>query len=494
MAFLRAEKKKSGTYIRIVETFRKDGQIKHKTLYSLGKTEDYEPEQLKSIGEKFIALAGLPINEIASKSFRELKRVNYGYPLIINKLFEFFELNTLCRRINRKHKTEFDWVNCLKIMLVERLNEPCSKRQNFFHSQEYIGLQQDGSNIQLHHFYRTLDLIFSEKELIQNHLYACYQNLFSCSLDLVFYDVTTLYFDSQVVIEDSLRQKGFSKDGKPQKTQVVLGLLVDKDRNPIDYQLYPGNTYEGNTLQNAVQTLKDKYNIDRIVVVADSAMINKSNREVLERESVDYIIGDRLKSLPDDFKNFLIDRKNHVKIAKESDVFSYLDTDYQGRRLICTYSEKRAKKDAFMRDKLIEKARQMVANPSQYQQMKKKGAGKFVTSNENNVLSLNELQIEEDKKFDGFKAISTSTKLPVVEILEKYSDLFEVEHAFRALKSTIEIRPMFHWTDQRIEAHVLMCFIAYQFLNHLKNQTGESYQKINSILDKMQLSVIEQDG
>lgn len=107
---------------------------------------------------------------------------------------------------------------------------------------------------------------------------------------------------------------------------------------------------------------------------------------------------------------------------------------------------------------------------------------------------MNELQIEEDKKFDGFKAISTSTKLPVVEILEKYSDLFEVEHAFRALKSTIEIRPMFHWTDQRIEAHVLMCFIAYQFLNHLKNQTGESYQKINSILDKMQLSVIEQDG
>lgn len=493
MSFLRAEKKASGTYLRIIQSYKLNGKSKHKTLYSLGKLEDYDANQLERIAKKLLELSGKNIDILDSGHLHELGRYNYGYALVVNKLWNVFSLDKLAKLITYRHRVRFDWQTIFRFMLAERINEPCSKLQSSFNQSEYLGFGD--SQMPLHHFYRTLDLLSEQEDVLKQHLFTQQRNLFSAVLDVVFYDVTTLYFESQIEKDDALRQKGYSKDGKAHKTQIVLGLLVDKNRNPISYQIYQGNTYEGSTMIDALETMRQRFTIDRVVVVADTAMIDKENRNFMVENQIDYIIGDSIKTLPKAIKATLINIDNHKAVDGIAKVkFSYSETTYKDRRIICSYSAKRARKDAHAREKLITKAKQWLEEPSKYNQVKKRGAGRFITSTKDGEpIALNIETIEKDAKYDGFKALSTTTKLPVETILSKYSDLFEVEHTFRALKSQLEIRPVFHWTDKRIRGHIAMCFTAYTFINHLKNITNLQYRAIVKAIDAMQVSRIKDD-
>jgi len=502
MAFLRVEKKKSGTYLRIIQSYKVEGKPRHKTLHSLGKVEDYSPDQLERIAKRLVELAGRSINSLFGDSFHELGRYNYGYALITQSLWNSYNFSDLTKIINNRNRIKFDWQEVLQLMIAERINEPGSKLQTHFNQCEYIGFSD--KEIPLHHFYRTLDVLSKEEELIKKHLFTQQSNLFSTVLDVVFYDVTTLYFESQVENDDALRQKGYSKDGKAHKTQVVLGLLVDKLRNPITYQIYQGNTYEGGTMIDALEKMKTQFTIDRVIVVADSAMIDKDNRDFMVKNEIDYIIGDSIKNLGKKVTTKLIDKENHTDVFPSSkkdkatteqsskEIFTYTEQLYKGRRIICTYSSKRARKDEYERQKLIEKANKWLDEPSTYNQVKKRGAGRFITTTEEGVpIELDKAKIEQDARFDGFKALSTTTDLHTRVILSKYRDLFEVEHTFRALKSQLEIRPAFHWTDKRIRGHIAMCFMAFTFINRLKNATQLQYKAIVKAIDKMQVSEVK---
>jgi len=490
MAFLRSEKKKSGTYLRIVQSYREDGKPRHKTLYSLGKLEDYTADSLERIAKKLIELAGRDITALIGDELHEQGRYNYGYALAVQKLWRIFDLSVLARRLKARSRIKFDWESALQLMISERMNEPCSKRQTSFNQSEYIGFSS--RPIPLHQLYRTLDLLSAEEDLVKKHLFTQQRSLFSQILDVVFYDVTTLYFDSHEEVEGALRQKGYSKDGKAHKTQIVLGLLVDKSRNPISYQIYQGNTYEGGTMVDALKKMKAQFTIDRVIVVADSAMIDRANRTFMVDNEIDYIIGDSIKTLGNKITDKLLDTKHHKSISSNPEnKFTYRELNYKGRRVICTYSEKRARKDAHQRQVLIDKANKWLETPSKYKQVKKRGAGRFIaTSEQGEPTGLDMDRINKDAKYDGFKAIATTTELSVEQVLTKYSDLFEVEHTFRALKSQLEIRPVFHWTDSRIKGHVCMCFIAYTFINHLRNLTKLQYRDIVKALDLMQLSEV----
>ena len=491
MAFLRVEKKKSGTYLRVVQSYKDNGKPRHRTLYSMGKVEDYPPQQLENIAKKLLELSGKSLQDVLGKDLKEVGRSNYGYALVIKKMWKLFDMETWMRKVNNKRRIRFDWLSTLEIMIAERLNEPCSKLSNYNHQKEYIGFGD--KKVELQHFYRCLDLLSDEQESLKKHLFETQQNLFTQTLDVVFYDVTTLYFDSQKEEEGNLRQKGYSKDGKAHKTQIVLGLLVDKMRNPISYQIYRGNAYEGKTMIDALKSLREKHNIGEVVVVADSAMIDKSNRDYIDAcAGMTYILGDRIKNLPAKVSAHLIDKKNHKAFSTDKETFSYSSMEYKGRKIFCTYSEKRAFKDQHSREKLIEKAQKLLEKPSKLKQTKKRGAGRFIKQTGTESFTLDIDKIEQDAKWDGYKAIATTTELSIEDILQKYSDLYEVEHAFRSLKSQLEIRPMFHWTNKRIEGHVAMCFLAYTFLNHLRNTTGLQQKQIVRAIDKMQLSEVKE--
>jgi hypothetical protein len=365
MAYLRIDKKESGSFIRIVQNKRVEGKVVQSTLYSLGKIEDYTPAMLKRLGERFYELGGGDVRELLEGSIQELGRFNYGYFLIYQRLLKFFNLDRVFYRIQKKSKLTFNLCNAIMLMLIERLNDPCSKLANFKHQQEYLGIEDVG----LQHLYRSLDRLAANAQLIQQQIYQTGRDLFNQTLDVVFYDVTTFYFESEVEQEGALRQKGFGKDGKIGKTQILFGLLLDKHKQPIAYQIHKGDTFEGKTFKDALAVLKKDYQIDKIIVVADRGMLSKNNINITTQENgYEFIVGERLKNLPEGIKAKLLDINNYKEewtVPSGDPVkVKYFQASHEGRTIIATYSEKRAQKDRKDREEKLDKAEKLLKNTS----------------------------------------------------------------------------------------------------------------------------------
>jgi transposase len=512
MAFLRQDKKGEEIYLRICETERFGQKVVQRTLHNLGKKSDYTPESLSRIGAQLYCMNGNTLEDLMQEMCKEQGRYNYGFPLIIKYLLAHYGLNEVFESINKKYKLTFSLTNIVTLLLCNRWNDPLSKLGVYDTQNDFLGLEP----IQLHWLYRGLDKLSVSSEQIQKHIYNRNVKMLDYEVDVVFYDVTTFYFDSDYEQEGALRQKGFGKDGKIGNTQILLGLLLDRHRNPIGYELYSGDTYEGHTLVDGLKKLKEKYKIGKVVVVADSGMLNKDNLLAINENGYEFIVGERLKNLPKKIQSELLDKQNyklmtiekHGKID-EKIVLSYHIVTHNERKILCTYSEKRAKKDRMEREKKIEKAKEMMKKPTQ---LGKKAAIYYLKGNQVNtdtgevadpkttktIYELDQSRIDKAALYDGLKAIATSDKtLSNEDILLKYKELYKIEQSFRTFKSFLETRPMFHWTDERIKGHFCMCYMSFALLNYLqqtlkKNNLDYSENDIRRILDKMQITHLKQ--
>ncbi len=496
MAFLRKEIKKSGTYLSICESYRDEaGKVQRRVLRHLGNAKDYSEESLERIGRQLIEIAKGPIPE--PDNIEELSRYNYGFPVVILQLLRLYDLDVLMKRLTRKHKLSFSLLQHLLLMLCDRFNDPLSKLGSYNLQNEYTGL---GQSVELHHIYRTLDYLAANNDIIQTHIYNKNRDLFNYELDVVFYDVTTFYFQSEVQQDEALRQMGFGKDGKIGKTQILFSLLIDKNKVPIGFQIFKGSQYEGHTLEKAIEKLKTKYNIKRIIVVADSGMLNKANIALFDKggtaEGFEYIVGDRLKSMGQAAIEHLTNLNNYttvtIKDSEDKDIpLKYCTYLYNGRTIICTWSEKRAKKDKAEREEKIAKAQKMLNQPSN---IEKKASRYFIKNTGEKKYALDQQKIQQQARFDGFKAIATNAKDITPQLaLEKYKDLYKIEQSFRSFKSYFQTRPMFHWTNTRIEGHIVLCYVSFCLLALLQNKCSYSEQTIRRLLSRMELSKIVQD-
>lgn len=501
MAFLRIDRKSSGSYLSIAETYRTDqGKVRSRILFNLGKKEQYTPEQLRRIGSRLYELGGGDLKELLGIDTAEIARFNYGYYQVYSNCLKHFGLDRVLQNIGKKHsRLNFDPLNTTLLMLVERLHDPCSKRANYYNQTEYIGI----TPVDLQHIYRCLDKLADYSKLIQRHIYHKGRDLFNQGLDVVFYDVTTLYFDSEVEEPGKVRQLGFSKDGKIGKTQVLFGMLIDRHKQPIGYRIYSGDTYEGHTFQNVIEELKQEYQIDKVIVVADRGMLSSKNIEITINNSYEFIVGERLRKLPAPVKNYLLNLENYTQdwtyIDSEDKevVVRYCSLEYLNRTIIGTYSLKRARKDKIDREKRLLTGQKLLANPSL---IGKKATRYFLKKQGKETYLLDENKIQMDQGYDGFLAISTNnTNLSMCQVLDQYKQLYRIEHAFRTFKSHLETRPMYHWNDKRIEGHICLCYIAYALLNRtlLKLEASGvkmSENQLRKLLDKMQLSLVEHEG
>lgn len=497
MAYLKVESKSSGTYLRILESFRRqDGKPSSRVVYSLGKIEDYKPEHLRNIGIKLYELGGGQIKGLLEGDLHELGRYNYGYQKVYGHVLEHYGLKGLLQRLARKDKLQFDLYNSILLMLLERLQSPCSKLSNFHHREEYLNLGE----FSLHHLYRSLDRLARYNELIQQHIFQTGRDLFNQTLDVVFYDVTTFYFASEVEQEDKLRQMGFGKDGKIGKTQILFCMMIDRSKNPIGYRIYKGNTFEGDTYKQALEDLKNRYQIDKVIVVADRGMLSKKNLEITKDKGYEFIIGERLKNLPKKVQAPLLDLKSYTHewiyqdATGEQILIRYKSLKVEGKTIIATYSQKRAEKDRKDREKRLEQSENLLKSPSK---VEGKARRFYLKTDRANQYQINEEKVKNDAQYDGFLAISTNNDtLQVSDILDQYKQLFKIEHSFRTFKSHLETRPMFHWTDRRIQGHICLCYIAFalqnfvlQKVNRDKNVISEN--GLREALGKMQVSLIE---
>jgi transposase len=495
MAFMRIDKKDGEQYIRIVTAKRKHGRPSQETVYSLGKVSDYTPDQLKRFGTRFFELGGGDPRELLEGKVEELGRFNYGYFQLFRKVLGHYDLDDLLHRIEKKHALQIDLVNAIMLMLLERLHVPSSKRANFLNQEEYLGIE----SLPLHHLYRSLDYLAQHQQAVQNCIYQPRVNLFDQQLDVVFYDVTTFYFESDLEQESSLRQMGFSKDGKLGNTQILFGLLIDKHKQPIGYRIYKGDLFEGHTFEQALLQLKNQYQIKNIVLVADRGMLSKNNIQLTNDHQYEFILGERLKTLPTAIKNHLLNLDHYTRTwvynhQGEQINIRYCTYEHEGRTIICTYSEKRATKDRQDRQDRLQKAELLLKHPNL---LKRKAHHYFLKTDDQTKFYLNEEKIKQSARYDGLLAISTNTKeLPVEQVLDNYRHLYQIEHSFRTFKTHLETRPMFHWTDKRIEGHICLCYIAYTLLTHVQNKLLKgnarlSENQIRKALDAMQVSLIK---
>ena len=344
--------------------------------------------------------------------------------------------------------------------------------------------KEDGVEVPVEKFYRMMDAV-NDKRIarLQSMVAREVTDLLPGKLDVLFFDVTTLAFASDG--PDSLRKKGFSKDGKHKRVQVVLALMQTCDGLPVGYELFQGNTTDVQTLKPAIDSLKERFDLRRIVFVADSGMLSNDNVALLQSEGHDYVVAARLRSMKAEDLKKVTGTHTWEETAGGRKV---TEVTIGHRRLILRYCPKRAAKEAHERDKAVSEARRRLAA-----QVKGSGrAGRFLKV-DRNAIKLNEAAIKRDEQLEGLHGVWTSLKeTSCKEVYARYRGLWQIEEGFRVLKHTMAVRPVFHWTERRVRAHIAICFAAFAMLRILRWQYNTRHAGKESLSEQRILAELRQ--
>jgi transposase len=526
--FVKAITARGHVYLKIVKSVRKNGKPTHETIANLGRADRLAESGLENIIrslQKYVKQAQQSDHDRRKdiSSMTETARVNYGY-LAYRKLWHQFGLETLLDELGAARKIRYDYAATVFAMVVNHLLNPSSKRSLYEHKDWYAGLNEE---LALQHLYRSLDLLAEHKSDLETALFDRHRHLFKMRVDVVFFDVTTFCFESQQA--DTLREFGFSKDGKLNEVQVVLALLIDKDGRPISFEVFPGNTFEGHTLLSTLEGIKERFQIDQVIIVADKGLNSKLNLKQIKDRGYDYIVSCRLKNLPQKMKAQVLsacddqpipirdlfgveddEHKPHTftyKVLDYTNVVKYKDEKQNKtikmklrEKLICSWSSRRAAKDRADRQRQVEKAQKAIAENHTsilshrgYKRSIKKGH----SAKTDDTLSLDQDKIEAEARFDGYAAIQCSRlDCGAVAVMRAYRQLLKIEESFRVMKSTLRTRPVFVWTPNHVKGHFVMCFLGVALERELEyrlntRRIDNSPEQIKSALRSMQCSELD---
>lgn len=399
-----------------------------------------------------------------------------GDELIFGKLFK----DIGCTNIDFKSIKDKE---VFKALVISRLLYPGSKLYLIDYYHIYKKQKIDKNKI-----YRFLDVLYKDdlKSQIEQCIFNHTQKIMDNTITVTFYDVTTLYFESES--EDDLRRIGFSKEGKLARPQIQLGLFTTLQGYPLSYEVYEGNCYEGHTLIDILEKFQRKFQLkSKPIVVADRGMLNNDNIAYLENNGYNYILAAKIKNVTNNLKEqisnlaFLNDGTIHtISITREikyKDKKEEQQTLQTKQRLVLTYSSQRAKKDKYSRDKAIEKIREKLSKNITKSDLKLSYYAKYLDIDEKCDIkyTLNSNKILNDEKLDGIKGFITNDfELTPNEIIEHYQNQYDVEKAFRISKTDLKIRPIYHRLETRIKAHILTSFASYAIYKEFERRIGLS--------------------
>jgi hypothetical protein len=463
---MKTSKKAKYPTMQIVESFREGKKIKQRTVAHLGVVKDQNDlKKLKQLADRLIERLekeGLPRDpKVEIQKLKHKETIYDGFNIVVEKLMDIAGFNRIIRSAQGRRK--FDLEEIVRLMLVQRFDLPSSKLRTYERQKEH-----GFSGISLQNIYRTMDVIGGVNEAIQIQAFETMRKVTEGVIDCFFFDVTTLYFES--IEQDEMRDFGFSKDQKYHTVQIVLALVVDSQGIPLAYETFKGNLAETKTLIPVLEKLRNRFSISNVTVVCDRGLASKSNVEALQNKNFHFVIASKLKSMS---KKLCINDLSKYKpmpgqetVAQEDKVLFYTTPhpQYADTTLVVTYSPDRAWKDKNDRERLLEKLKKKIS-PSNEASIKNvvsnSGYKKYLKIAAGSSVELNEESIAKDAEWDGFHgiAVSNSSGLSAQQALSRYRDLWHVEEAFRVVKCTLKTRPIFHWSPDRIKAHVLLCFI-----------------------------------
>lgn len=371
-----------------------------------------------------------------------------GPELLIGRLFDEIGFNAIEDELFRH-------------LVITRLIYPVSKLKTTDYLYRYKGIE-----ISVYSIYRYLDKLHnSQIEQVKKISLAHTLGLFCGSLSVVFYDVTTLYFEA--ADEDDLRKTGFSKDGKHQHPQIVLGLLVSAGGYPLDYDIFEGNKYEGETLLPVIEHFEQKHQLEKLIVVADSGLLSKKNIELLKFKGYQYILGARIKNMNEEITR-------HILQLSLKDNESTVINPGTGEQLIIGYKKNRALRDAQNRKRGLEKLEKALKFGKLVKKhINNKGYNKYLKLDGDVSISIDYDKYNKDAHWDGLKGYITNTSLSKEQVIEQYGQLWNIERTFRISKSDLQVRPIYHRLQKRIEAHICISFAACKIYKELERQLKE---------------------
>lgn len=369
-------------------------------------------------------------------------------------------------------------------LVICRLYHPGSKLKTIDYLQRFLGVYK-----QVDEIYRFLDRLQSHhKTLVEQIAFAHTRKVLGGRPSVVFYDLTTLHFEASD--EDDLRKTGFSKVGKHQNPQIYLGLLVGLDGFPIGYDFFEGNIFEGHTLIPVLEKFSHRFNLDKPIVVADAALLNKANLEHLRGNGYEFILGTRIKNESDLIRQTIT--AQHWRDGKSIRI----DKD-NGLTLIVSYSDKRARKDAHNRKRGLERLEKKVTSGKLSKaNINNRGYNKYLKLIGKVDIAIDYDKYEQDKVWDGLKGYLTNTRLKPNQVIDSYRQLWHIEKAFRISKTDLQIRPIYHRLRHRIEGHLCIAFTAYSIYKELervlqKEKAGISVTRAAELTHNMyQLNVV----
>lgn len=519
--FIRVKKAShsQNSVVQIVEAYRENGKPKQRVIQHVGtgKTK----EEIKKLTDLAAAIK-IQLKQDAlvktiskaspeyAKNIGRLKDIKKGTLLVDPTQLQEVEHHIL--GIHDVYGYIYDLVNftnpfsypkrreyaakILREIVLCRIAFPSSKRSSIERLKEDFGI-----SLNLDHVYQMMDKInetFCDR--VQERALTATLSLTGETLKVLFYDATTLYFES--FTEDDLKQNGYSKDMKFNQPQVLFALFVTKDGLPVGYELFPGVTYEGHTLKPVLEKLKNEYQVNEMIFVADRGMLSKENLNYLDENKIPYIVGARLRALTKTKQKEILDWREQTKslekeqnqrrhkkdkekskrdASQEEIEFTTAIETKEAKRLILCYRKSRAEKDRRDREKAILKIRKKLSkskNPKDV--ISNYGYKKYLQIEGEAILKVDEEKLKKEEVWDGLSGVYTNqTELSNAKILSHYRSLWQVEESFRINKHDLSIRPIYHWTPKRVKAHIAISFMAFVCVRHLEYRIKMQYKKLS---------------
>jgi len=485
--------------VKVVESIREGFKVKQVMIHHVGiASSEEEIDKLKQLGMEFIAQEQLrrekatgqiPLFEDETPKERlqalqhQVEKKRGRKPL--TKLEDLTDSDT----VNIKHLVEeqrvvdglheigghvfaqlgYDKIlsgkkdiELLRDIVLMRIANPGSK----FKAQRLLANRFARAH-DLDAIYRMMDKVHPKIDLIKTKTFQRAQQLIPETIDILFFDCTTLYFESTET--DDLRRFGYSKDHRFNTTQLVLALATNSDGLPLGYELFEGNKAEVSTLLICLDSWKKQFNIGTVCFVADRAMMSETNLSSLESRGYQYVVAAKLRGMSDELKaDILSDKQYHATLLGDELAWTG-EFSYKNRRLVVSYKNSRAKRDAKQREQVLNKINKTLGSDGNTQKLiTNKGVKKFTKTEETKTI-LDEENIAEDMAWDGLHGVITNIKeASHAEILARYARLWKIEERFRLNKCTLSMRPIFHFKTERIHAHIAICYMAFAVLRHME--------------------------
>jgi len=491
--FVRVKPSGAYTYLQIVHNYWDQGKVRQKVIASLGRLDRLvESGSIDGLARSLMRFSNnLKVVHAQQAGTLQAKRVwSIGPGLVFDRLWQRLGVSHILTELLKGRRFGFSVERAVFLTVLHRLFASGSDREADKWREDYRIEETEG--LELHQLYRAMAWLGEQlpeteqqqasgfsprctKDLIEERMFAQHRDLFS-SLELVFFDTTSLYFEGQGGA--SLGRRGNSKDNRPDLYQMVVGVVLDGGGRPLCCELWPGNTTDVKTMVPVVERLQRRFGIASICVVADRGMISGSTLEYLESASppIPYILGVRMRRLKEIREQVLEATGEYLEVvperekAKDPSPLKVREVVVEGRRYVECYNGEQARKDATDREAILEGLKDKL-NQGEKVLVGNKGYRRYLKATAKGThFQIDEQKVAEEERYDGRWVLRTNMKLPAEEVALKYKQLWQVESIFRSMKSIVQTRPVYHKYDATIRGHVFCSFLALVLVKELQAQ------------------------